>query len=174
LRDQDQQFFDSFMLVIGILIGVMVGLFFLARMVAIDTQGSFVRTDPRVIAEIDARIAPVGRVLLLGDEELAEAQASATAAPAPVDMPLSGPQVYNQACYLCHSAPGVGGAPVIGDPEHWVGRVEKGMETLVDHALNGFQGDTGFMPAKGGRVDLSDEEVVEAVQYMLDQLEVSL
>jgi cytochrome c5 len=173
LRDQDQQFFDSFMLVIGILIGVAVGLFFLARMVAIDTQGTFVRTDPRVLAEIDARIAPVGRVLLLGDEELAEAQASATAAPAPVDMPLSGPQVYNQACYLCHSAPGVGGAPVLGDTEHWVGRIDKGMDTLIDHALNGFQGDAGFMPAKGGRVDLSDEEVVEAVQYMVDQLDLS-
>jgi cytochrome c5 len=27
------------------------------------------------------------------------------------------------------------------------------------------------MPAKGGRLDFSDEEVVAALQYMLDQLE---
>src|SRR5690606_19955501 len=136
LRDQDQQFFDSFMLVIGILAGIAVGLFFLARMVAIDTQGTFVRNDPRVLAEIDQRIAPVGRVLLLGDEQLAAAQEAATAAPAPVDMPLSGPQVYNQACYLCHSEPGVGGAPVLGNVEQWVDRLDKGMDTLNDHALN--------------------------------------
>lgn len=170
LRDQDQQFYDSFMLVIGILIGVAVGLFFLARMIAIDTQSVAVLSDPRLQAEIDQRIAPVGRVVLLGDEELAAAQATAAAAPTPVDMPLSGPQVYNQACYLCHSAPGVGGAPVLGDTAQWSGRVEKGIDTLIEHALTGFQGETGFMPAKGGRVDLSDEEVMEAVRYMVEQL----
>ncbi|MBN1237729.1 MAG: cytochrome c5 family protein [Gammaproteobacteria bacterium] len=159
------------MLVIGILIGVIVGLFFLARIIAIDTQGEFVSEDPRVIAEIDQRIAPVGRVLLQGDEQLAAAQEAATAAPAPVDMPLTGPQVFNQACYLCHADPGVGGAPVIGDAAAWSSRIEQGMDTLIEHALNGFQGNTGFMPAKGGRVDLSDEEVIEAVQYMVEQVE---
>ena len=171
MRDQDQQFFDSFMLVIGILTGAIVGLFFLARMIAIDTQGEFVSADPRLIAQVDQRIAPVGRILLQGDEQLAAAQEAAAASPAPVDMPLSGPQVYNQACYLCHSDPGVGGAPVLGDADAWAGRVEKGMDTRGDHALNGFQGDSGFMPAKGGRVDLSDEEVIEAVQYMVDQVQ---
>ena len=171
MRDQDQQFFDSFMLVIGILIGVVVGLFFLARAVAIDTQGQFVMSDPRVRAEIDARIKPIGEVVLLGDEALEEAQQAAAAAPSAVDMPLTGAQVFNQACYLCHAAPGVGGAPVIGDPEQWADRIAQGIDVLNDHALNGYQGATGFMPAKGGRLDLSDQEVIDAVQYMVDQVQ---
>jgi cytochrome c5 len=169
LRDQDQQFFDSFMLVVGILIGVTVGLFFLARMVALDTQGAYVLGDPRVQAEIDARIQPIGRVVLVGSEELVSA--AAAAAPSPLAMPLSGPQVYNQACYLCHNAPGVGGAPILGEPQQWADRLAKGMDVLNDHALNGFQGEVGFMPAKGGRLDLSDDEVVAAVQFMVEQLE---
>src|SRR5512143_3676178 len=46
LRHQDQQFFDSFMLVIGILMGVAAGLFFLARAISIDTQGKYMAADP--------------------------------------------------------------------------------------------------------------------------------
>jgi len=171
LRDQDQQFFDSFMLVIGILIGVAVGIYFLAQRIAADTQGVAVLADPRVRAEVDARIAPIGQVLLIGDEELAEVQQAAAAAPAPVDMPLTGAQVFNQNCYICHAAPGVGGAPVIGDAAAWADRVAQGIDVLNQHALNGYQGQAGYMPPKGGFMALSDQEVIDAVQYMLDQLE---
>lgn len=158
------------MLSVGIVIGAVVGLVFIVSIGAIDTQGRIALEDPEVQAEIDLRIRPVGRVVLLGSDELAAA-AAAAAAPARVQTPLSGPQVYNEACYLCHSAPGVGGAPVIGDSAAWAGRAEQGMQMLSEHAINGFQGDTGFMPAKGGRVDLSDDEVVLAIEYMLEQLE---
>jgi cytochrome c5 len=174
LRDADQQFFDSFMLVLGILIGVAVALFFLVRMIAIDTQGQYVLEDPDVIAEIDARIAPVGQVALAGSEELEAMQAAAqsvqVATPERQDMPMTGAQVYNDACYLCHAAPGVGGAPVIGDGAVWADRLAQGMDVLNDHAINGYQGSAGFMPAKGGRVDLSDAEVIAAVEYMIEQL----
>lgn len=168
MRDQDQQFFDSFMLVVGILIGVAVGLFFLVRIIAIDTQGQFVLEDPSVQAQIEERIRPIGQVVLIGDAELEAAAAAVT--PAPVEEVMSGPQVFNAACYLCHSAPGVGGAPVVGDAAAWATRIEQGIETLNSHAINGFQGATGFMPAKGGRVDLSDEEILSAVEYMVEQV----
>jgi cytochrome c5 len=82
---------------------------------------------------------------------------------------MSGAQVFNAACYLCHSAPGVGGAPVVGDAAAWEARIAQGAETLNNHALNGFQGAAGFMPAKGGRVDLSDAEITSAVEYMIEQ-----
>lgn len=170
MRDQDQQFFDSFMLVVGILIGVAVGLFFLVRMIAIDTQGQFVLDDPTVQAEIDARIAPVGQVMLLGSAELAAAAAPPVAAPERVATPMTGAQVYNEACIACHVPPGVGGAPPLGDSEAWVARVAQGMDVLTEHALNGYQGSAGFMPAKGGRVDLSDAEIIRAIEYMLEQL----
>jgi cytochrome c5 len=43
------------------------------------------------------------------------------------------------------------------------------METLHNHSINGFQGDAGYMPPKGGRTDLSDEEVMAAVDYMVEE-----
>ena len=40
---------------------------------------------------------------------------------------------------------------------------------LNQHALEGYQGDAGYMPPKGGRVDLSDDEIIAAVQYLVDE-----
>ena len=109
--------------------------------------------------------------MLAGSAELAAARAAPAATPTRVDTVLTGPQVFNEACFACHSPPGVGGAPVVGDAAAWQDRVAQGMDMLSDHALNGYQGSTGFMPAKGGRVDLSDAEVISAIDYMLGQLE---
>jgi cytochrome c5 len=167
LRQQDSQFFDNFMLVIGILMGVAVGLFFLARMISIDTQGRYIQEDPEVQAAIAERIRPVGRVVLMGDAEAAALPAPS--APTPVATVMSGPQVYNMACIVCHAPPGVGGAPPIDDAAAWAPRIAQGADTLHMHALQGFQGEKGFMPAKGGRVDLSDQEIIAAVDYMVEQ-----
>ncbi len=168
MRQHDQQFFDSFMLVIGILIGVAAGVFFLVRAIAIDTQGRYEQDDPVVQAAIEQRIKPVGQVALLGSAELAAA-AAAVVKPTPVETKMSGPQVYNAVCIACHAPPGVGGAPPLGDVEAWAPRLSKGIDTLHMHALMGFQGEKGFMPPKGGRVDLSDEEITSAVDYIVSQ-----
>jgi cytochrome c5 len=170
LRQHDQQFFDSFMLVIGILMGVAVGLFFLVRAIAIDTQGRYVKEDPSVQAEIDKRLEPVGHVMRLGDAELAAAAAAAVAAPTPVATVQTGPQVYNAACIVCHAPPGNAGAPPLGDVEAWTPRIAQGLDTLHMHALQGFTGTKGYMPPKGGRVDLSDAEIISAVDYIVEQV----
>ena len=169
MRQHDQQFFDSFMLVIGILMGVGVGLFFLVRAISIDTQGLYVKADPEVQAEIAKRIEPIGHVMRLGDAELAAAAAAAVAAPTPVATVLSGPQVYNAACIVCHAPPGNAGAPPLGDVAAWAPRIAQGSDTLHQHALAGYQGQKGFMPPKGGRVDLSDAEIISAVDYIVGQ-----
>lgn len=170
MRQHDQQFFDSFMLVIGILIGVAVGLFFLVRAIAIDTQGRYVQDDPAVRAAIEDRIRPVGHVVLMNSAELKAEAAAAIVAPTPVPTKMTGPQVFNAVCIACHGPPGVGGAPVVGDAEMWGPRIAEGIDTLHMHALMGFQGKKGFMPPKGGRVDLSDEEITGAVDYMVSQV----
>jgi cytochrome c len=169
LRDHDQQFFDSFMLVLGLLMGITVAIFFLARIIASHTQGHFELDDPISQQQIDARIAPIGHVVLLGDKELEAQQAAAAAVQQPPAAKLTGEQVFNMVCFACHAAPGAGGAPVIGDAAAWDPRVAKGLPTLEDHALHGFQGEKGFMPPKGGRVDLSDEEIIQAVQYIVSK-----
>ena len=82
--------------------------------------------------------------------------------------PADGAGVYNTACVACHAA-GVAGAPKVGDAEAWSARIGQGMETMVENAIQGFQGGSGVMPAKGGNPSLSDQEVAAAVQYMVDQ-----
>jgi cytochrome c len=81
---------------------------------------------------------------------------------------MTGPQVYNSACVACHAS-GAAGAPVMGDQAAWAPRIDKGMEVLKQHAIEGFQGETGIMPPKGGRTDLSDEAVIAGVEYMVEQ-----
>ena len=55
---------------------------------------------------------------------------------------------YNMACVACHGA-GVAGAPKFGDKAAWAPRIAKGADTLHEHAIEGFQGTAGFMPAEG-------------------------
>ena len=38
---------------------------------------------------------------------------------------------------------------------------------LHRHAVEGYKGPAGVMPAKGGRMDLSDDAVIAAVDYMV-------
>jgi len=112
----------------------------------------------------------VGRVALADSDELTTIPAAPISKPEAVTAPLTGPQVYNAVCIACHAAPGVGGAPALGDSDAWAARIAQGMDTLIDHALHGFTGSTGVMPRKGDRVDLSDEEIIGAVEYMVEQV----
>jgi cytochrome c5 len=78
-----------------------------------------------------------------------------------------GKATYDTSCAACHAA-GVAGAPKIGDSGAWKDRVGQGMDALVEHAIKGFQGKAGFMPPKGGFANLTDDQVKEAVAYMID------
>ena len=51
----------------------------------------------------------------------------------------------------------------------WAPRLAQGTELLHRHSLEGFQGKAGFMPPKGGRTDLSDQSVMNAVDYLVSQ-----
>jgi cytochrome c len=56
----------------------------------------------------------------------------------------------------------------VGDVAGWVDRIGQGMDTLNDHAVNGYQGSNGVMPAKGGNMSLSDDDVINAVAFMVE------
>ncbi|MEM6576462.1 MAG: c-type cytochrome, partial [Pseudomonadota bacterium] len=77
--------------------------------------------------------------------------------------------IYNNVCAACHTS-GVAGSPKL-ESAAWEPRLAQGMDTLVQHAIEGYQGDAGLMPARGGRMDLSDEQVRVTVQWMVDQLQ---
>lgn len=91
---------------------------------------------------------------------------SAPAAPA-AENPL-GKSVFGKTCAMCHAA-GVAGAPKPGDKADWGPRIAQGRDTLYKHALEGFTGSKGMMPARGGGASLSDEEVKAAVDFMVGQ-----
>ena len=65
-------------------------------------------------------------------------------------------------CINCHGQ-GVNNAPILGNRKMWDKRIAQGEDTLVSHALNGYN----MMPARGGNAALSDEEIRHAVQYMM-------
>jgi len=156
-------------LVIGVLAAIALAILVLAMKMSDLTQGVYTRDAAEYQAAVAQRIAPVGEVYLPGEEQESSAPVvRAAAEPEPVAAALSGPQVYNTACIACHST-GVGGAPVVGDAAQWTDRIAQGMDLLKQHAIEGFTGSAGFMPAKGGRIDLSDEEVAVAVDYMVGE-----
>lgn len=78
----------------------------------------------------------------------------------------AGEKTYKMACFACHGT-GAAGAPKYADKAAWKDRIAQGNDTLYKHAIEGYQGKTGFMPAKGGRADLSDADVKAAVDYMV-------
>jgi cytochrome c5 len=160
----DRTFFDTFMLVLGILFAVTLVMLGLARVISGRSFQAQLQEDPVYQRELLARIKPVARVAIAGQDNTALEPQTPAAAGATAD--LSGEEVYKQACVACHGA-GVAGAPKLGDKAAWAERVAQGPDTLHQHAIAGYQGKAGFMPAKGGRTDLSDQSVKNAVDYMV-------
>ena len=74
-------------------------------------------------------------------------------------------QKYMASCFACHST-GAAGAPKVGAgmAVEWEPRLEKGLDTIVQNAINGVN----TMPAKGLCFDCSDEDIRAIVEYMID------
>lgn len=168
---RDQHFFDMYSLVIGVLAFISLGIYVLATQVSKKTQSVYTQTAEEYKAAVAARLKPFGEVYM-PDEEIPdhETQVAEAAPVEPVEATLSGPQVFNEACIACHGS-GIGGAPTLADPANWESRIAQGMEVLKQHAVEGYTGSAGYMPPKGGRVDLSDQEVNDAVEYMVSEVE---
>jgi len=161
----DRTFFDTFMLVLGILFAVTLVLVGLARVISGRSFEAHKQVDPVYQRELLARIEPVAKVAVAGQDNSALEPQTPAAAAAAAD--LSGEEVYSQACVACHGA-GIAGAPKFGDKAAWAERLAQGADTLHKHALAGYQGKAGFMPPKGGRTDLTDQSVMNAVDYMAE------
>lgn len=115
--------------------------------------------EPEAVQE---RIGPVAEVTV-GEPPAVEAP------PVEADTGSAGgvgEQIVSSVCASCHAA-GLMQSPKLGSADDWAPRIEKGIETLYDHAINGFN----MMPAKGGRADLSDEDVKAAVDHMVAEFQ---
>lgn len=170
MRNYDLDFLKRFSLVIAFLVLVTGGLiaasYFLHK--SLPTE-----VDPSVALRTADRIAPVGAVYAGDTGAAAQAAAAAAAAASAAAQvayggTLDGSVIYGNLCAGCHTA-GVAGAPRLerGD---WTARIAQGADTLHRHAIDGFTGATGMMPAKGGNPALTDEQVIATVDWMVGNL----
>lgn len=97
----------------------------------------------------------------------ASAAATTTTAAATQVSADAGEKLFGSVCTTCHTA-GLMGAPKLADKAAWAPRIAQGKDTLYKHAIGGYQGKSGVMPAKGGS-QASDDEVKAAVDYMVSK-----
>jgi len=167
MSKQDSHFFNNFSLVLGILVAVTIGLFAFARHVGATRQLAQVSQDPRYLAGVEERLQPVARVAVAGQDNSALKIESAGSALPAAALPKDGTAAYETACAACHGA-GIAGAPKVGDKAAWGPRLAQGKDTLYKHAIAGFNGKTGVMPAKGGRADWPDDLIKQAVDHIVE------
>lgn len=110
--------------------------------------------------QLITRIEPRGKVCFDGVE--CDINISVLA-PAVEGQARDGESIYKAICQTCHGT-GLLQAPKFGDAGAWGARLGKGKDTLYHNAINGINA----MPARGGNPDISDEEVKNAVDYMLN------
>jgi cytochrome c5 len=159
----DQKFIKS--LSIFIVLGVVLTLFLiLLGNLNAGTINERQRDGRNAMAETpnENALQPVGQISVAGAS--ADQAETVQVAAASID----GASVYQSACMACHAA-GIAGAPRVGDVAGWADRIAQGPDTLYVHAIQGFQGNAGMMPPKGGNMALSDDEVKAAVDHMVAQ-----
>lgn len=173
-EEQDKIFVRNFSLIlVGISI-VMVLFFLIAQFSGTDDAANAkLRAD-----KVAKMTAPIGQVAMTATsstdsattattstDNQTTATTSATAAAHP------GADIYSGLCTNCHSMPAMATMiPQTGDASVWNARLEQGIEVLYEHAINGFVGELGMMPVRGGNLDLTDQQVKDAVDYMVSQV----
>ena len=169
MSKHDNKFLNVFSVVIGLLVVIAIGIVVVARnMGAVQLEQA--AEDPLFREGVESRIAPFDRVAVAGADNsaLAIAPPPGAAAQTAAALPADGAATYAQVCAACHDS-GIAGAPKVGDKAAWGPRLAQGKDTLYTHAIAGFTGTAGMMPAKGGRVDLPDDLIKQAVDHMVAQ-----
>jgi cytochrome c5 len=152
---KDNVFWKSFSVMIGALAALTVVIYVLAQNVADNAE--MAKTDSANDTELAQRIRPVGEVSIVS---------RVMNVVVPVAQAADGKATYDTACVACHST-GAAGAPKVGDKADWAARIAQGNAILYEHAIKGYQGKKGFMPAKGGNATLADDAVKAAVDLMV-------
>ena len=132
--------------------------FFIVVLLALATLGLGASEAKKAI---EKRIAPVGHVCLEDQDCGQEVRIVASIQGGM----RNGKEVYDTACTTCHAI-ALAGAPKFGDRVSWGERANEDLDRLVETVTNGL----GGMPPMGMCMDCSQEELTNAVQYMLDAL----
>jgi cytochrome c5 len=170
VRNYDLDFLKHFSMVIAFLMAVTLGLILFAGYLHHQQPHE---KNPIEVKRTEARIAPAGAVFAGASGEAAKAAADAAAKAAAASQvayggTMDGAVIYDNLCAGCHKS-GAGGAPTLV-ASGMGARAGKGKDMLYKHAIEGFQGAAGMMPAKGGNPALTDDQVKVAVDWMLEQI----
>ncbi|GLQ47448.1 cytochrome c [Dyella lipolytica] len=171
MSKSDQSFLRQFSLLIAGL-GVLTLVLIFTALTIYEHEPKEV--DPNAAKQLAASLAPNGAVYAgntgrAAMEAAQEAATKAAAAQVAYGGTTDGKTIYDNLCHACHTA-GVAGAPVLGNKSMWAPRIAEGLDTLVQHAINGYHGPDGnMMPAKGGNPALTDAQVKAAVTWIVDQ-----
>ena len=158
----DKTFIKNLSIVLALLVVFTLGIGFLARDIGSKDDSA---NNPSRQTTAEERIRPVADVYTgeAGAAAIQEAASSTTTElKVAFDGSLDGEMMYASVCSVCH-ATGAAGAPKPGSPE-WAARAENGQDALVLSAIKGLNA----MPPRGGRADLSDEQVQVIVEFMLN------
>ena len=161
----DQLFLKRFSLVIVFLAVFALAILFLS----IGLHNSLYRPEaPARDFAREQRLAPVAGVFA-GETGRAAALEARAAAAAPAlaaafDGSLDAQLIYQRVCSACHDSGALGAPMLVAD--QWAGRVEQGEDVLIHNVINGIRA----KPPRGGRMDLTDEQIKVTVAYILDRL----
>ncbi|OGI47816.1 MAG: hypothetical protein A2151_01265 [Candidatus Muproteobacteria bacterium RBG_16_65_34] len=163
----DRAFLKFFSGLIATLVALTVVMFIVANVVDGKAKKPEASLDAKAVAE---RIKPVGEIGVASSSPVLDLIIPVAAAKKKVvaDDGNVGKKVYNGTCSTCHTA-GIAGAPKLGDWAAWKDRIAQGNDLLYTHALKGFAGKVGFMPAKGGNSALADDDVKAAVDFLVHE-----
>ena len=137
------------MLILGVFVGVLAGIVFMKAFSAGTGAGRF--DDPGFIGATDDRIRPIGRVALIGDPDVGVRPRGAYGGRQRERAHVGAAGLQRELLPLPRARPASGGAPVFGDAQAWAPRIAQGPEVLRQRVIDGYQGEVGVMPPKGGR-----------------------
>ena len=169
-QEQDKIFFRNFTLTLVFIAAMMITFYVIAAMVTHEGENAKTNINTIDVAELTK---PVGQVAVAGEEsEDVVLQNEIVTDASAVGKSTSGESVYSGLCVNCHGIAALAAMiPQTGDATAWEPRIKKGSDVLYANAINGYTGELGMMPAKGGNPALSDEEVKAAVDYIINQVQ---
>ena len=79
----------------------------------------------------------------------------------------NGEKIFNLYCITCHLY-GTSGATLIHEKESWIRLLNnKKKEEIFLNVLNGYTGENGPMPNNGGCYSCSNQDLFDAIEYIL-------
>jgi cytochrome c5 len=157
MKDQDSIFFRNFSMLLGFLVTLTVVLATVAYFMHKDILGGDEMAKDR--SEIIKTLESSAQVNT-GAPIVAEVETADAAPTAAFDGTLDGKTIFDNVCTACHTT-GAAGAPKL-EAAAWKDRMAGGIDALVSSAING----KGAMPPRGGRADLSDEQIKATIEFM--------